>query len=65
MFVTDDYTVAEHNAVTWDRFSKMFVDEFVPAVEHQRLAQVFLSLKKKTETVTEITMMFHERVFLT
>ena len=34
---------------------------FLLAVEQERLAQEFKSLKKKTETVTKITRMFHDR----
>lgn len=39
----------------------MFRDDFVPAVERERLAQEFLSLKHKTKMMIEITRMFHER----
>lgn len=60
-FVTTDYTLAEHSTVTWERFSEMFINEFVPVVEREMLAPEFLSLKKKTKTVTKITSMFHER----
>ena len=47
--------------MTWEGFTKIFRDEFIPAVKQERLAQEFLSLKQKIETVTEITKMFHER----
>ena len=60
-FVTDDYSIAEHTAVTWERFTEMFRVEFIPVVECERLAHEFLSLKQKIETVTEITKMFHDR----
>ena len=39
----------------------MFLDEYVPPVERDRLAQEFLTLKQGTESVTVITRMFHER----
>ena len=56
-----NYMTIEHVTMTWERFTTMFRDEFVLAVERERLAQELLSLKHKIETVTEITMMFHER----
>ena len=61
-FVTIDFTPADHAAVTRERFTKLFRDEYVPEVERERLAQEFLSLMQKTKSVTEITGMFHERV---
>ncbi|XP_052621371.1 uncharacterized protein LOC122195016 [Lactuca sativa] len=60
-FVTAHYTPAELAAVTWERFTVMFRDEYVPQVERERLAQEFLTLKQGTESVTTITRMFHER----
>ena len=42
-------------------FTTMFRDEYVPPVERERLAQEFLTLKQGTESVTMMTMMFHER----
>lgn len=48
-------------AVTWDWFVEMFWEKYVPLVEWERLAQEYLSLQQTTETVTEITRMFHER----
>ena len=39
----------------------MFRDEYVPPVEREQLAQEFLSVKQKADSVTEITRMFHER----
>lgn len=47
-FVTADFTSAELAAVTWERFTTMFKDEYVPPVERERLAQEFLSLKQGT-----------------
>ena len=46
-FVTANYSLVEHIVVTWEIFTKMFRDDFVPMVERQRerLAQEFLSLK--------------------
>ena len=43
--MTTDYMLAEHAAMTWERFTVMFRDEFVPIVERERLDQEFLSLK--------------------
>ena len=60
-FVTAHYSPAELSAVTWERFTTMFRDEYVPQVERERLAQEFLTLKQGTESVTAITRMFHER----
>ena len=53
--MTTDFTPADHVAVTWERFTKLFRDEYVPKVERERLEQEFLSLKQKTESVIEIT----------
>lgn len=39
----------------------MFMDKFLPTLEQEILAHEFLSLKQKTEMVTNITRMFHER----
>lgn len=46
--------------MTCERFIEMLRDEFVPVIERERLAHELLSLKKKIETTTEITRMFHE-----
>ena len=59
--MTANYSLAERFAMTWERFTEMFRDEFIPVVERQSLAQEFLSLKEKTETVTDINRMFHQR----
>ena len=59
--VTTDFTLVDHAAVAWERFTHLFRDGCVPPVERKRLAHEFPSLKKKTEIVTEITRMFHER----
>lgn len=45
---------------TWDQFFEMFLKECVPLVERKRLDQEYLLLWKTTDTVTQITMMFHE-----
>ena len=55
------FTLAEILEVTWERFTTMFKDEYVPPVERESLAQKFLSLKQGTESMTVITRMFHER----
>ncbi|XP_042757760.2 uncharacterized protein LOC122197614 isoform X2 [Lactuca sativa] len=60
-FVTTHYSSEELAAMTWERFTAMFRDEYVPPVERERLAQEFLTLKQGTESVTAITRMFHER----
>ena len=59
--MTSNFTPVEHTVVTWERFVMMFCDEYVPPVERERLAHEFLSLRQKTESVTVITRMFHER----
>ena len=59
--MTTYYFPAELAAVTWERFTAMFRDEYVPQVERERLAQEFLTLNQGTESVTVITRMFHER----
>nr|KAJ0215317.1 hypothetical protein LSAT_V11C300135960 [Lactuca sativa] len=59
--VTVDFTSAELTAVTWERFTAMFHDEYVPLVETEWLAHEFLTLKQGTESITTITRMFHER----
>ena len=61
-FVTTEFTTTELTAVTWETFTTMFRDEYVPPVEMEHLAQEFLSFKQGTESVTVITRMFHERV---
>ena len=58
-FVTVHFSPAELTVVTWERFTAMFCDEYVPLVERERLAQEFLTLKQGTESVTVITRMFH------
>ena len=60
-FVTTSFTVAEILEVTWERFTTMFRDEYVPPIERERLAQEFLSIKQGTESMTVIPRMFHER----
>ena len=45
----------------WDQFREMFSTRYVPRVERERLAQVFLELKQDSDSVTEITRMFTER----
>ena len=61
-FVTTSFTPTDHVVVTWERFTQLFRDKYVSPVERERLAQDFLSLKQKIESVTEITRIFHERV---
>ena len=60
-FVTVNFTQAEITAVTWERFTEMFRDEYVPPVERERLIQEFLTLKQGTDSVAVITRKFHER----
>jgi len=59
-FVTASFTPTDHAVVTYERFVHMFRYEYVPPVERERLAQEFMSLKQRTESVTEISTMFHE-----
>ena len=59
-FVTTNFTLAEISEVTWDRFTTIFKDEYVPPVVREWLAHEFLSLKQGTESVTMITRMFHD-----
>lgn len=61
MFVLAHFSSAELAAVTWERFTAMFRDEYVPSVEKECLAQEFLTLRQGTESVTVIARMFHER----
>ena len=35
-FVTTDFTTVELTTVTWERFTVMFRDEYVPPVERER-----------------------------
>lgn len=58
--MTANFTLTEISKVTWDRFTTMFRDEYVPPLEREWLAQEFLSLKEGMEYVTVITRMFHE-----
>ena len=44
-FVTAHLSSAEISAVTWERFTTMFRDEYVPPVERGQLAQEFLTLQ--------------------
>ena len=60
-FVTASFTPAELTVVSWERFTTMFRDAYVPMVERERLAQELLSRKKKKESVTVITRMLHDR----
>ncbi|KAL7584909.1 uncharacterized protein LOC128127083 [Lactuca sativa] len=60
-FVTANFTLAETAAVTWEGFTTMFRDEYVPPVERERLVQEFLALKQGTDSVAAITRKFHER----
>ena len=43
------------------QFSEMFRSRYVPLVEHERLAQEYMDLRQRTESMTEITKMFTER----
>ena len=43
--MTTNFTLTEILEVTWERFTVIFRDEYVPLVEREWLAQVFLSLK--------------------
>ena len=60
-FVMANFTLEEISAVTWEKFTTMFRDEYVPPVERERLVQEFLTLKQGTDSVTVITRKFHER----
>ena len=60
-FVTANFTLAETAAVTWEGFTTMFREEYVPPVERERLVQEFLTLKQGTDSVAAITRKFHER----
>ena len=44
-FVTANFTLAEISEVTWERFTAMFREDYVPLVERERLIQEFLTLK--------------------
>ena len=59
MFVTESFTLVEISEVTWERFTTMFRDEYVPPVERERLAQEFLTLKQGNDSVTVVTRKFH------
>lgn len=54
----------EKSTVTWEQIVEKFREEYVPLVERDRLAQEFLSLKKTTEMVMEITKMQEESLIL-
>ena len=43
-FVTTSFTLAEISEVTWERFTTIFRDEYVPPLEKERLAHEFLTL---------------------
>lgn len=60
-FVTVHFLSVELAAVTWERSTAMFHDEYVTPVEGERLAQEILTLKQGIVSVTVITRMFHER----
>ena len=60
-FVSIDFTIVDHAVMTWERFTKLFKDEYVLQMETEHLAQEFLSLKQRTKSWTNITRMFHER----
>lgn len=54
--------VSEAN--NWDEFVTMFRDEFEPVIEVQQHVREFHDLRQTTETMVEITAMFHERALL-
>ena len=56
------YSDAQRAAVSWDQFREMFSTRYVLRVERERLAHEFLELKQDSESVTDITKMFTERV---
>ena len=59
--MTTYFSPAELATVTWERFTAMFRDEYVPPVERERLAQEFLTLKQGTESVTVINLGYAQR----
>lgn len=60
-FFTKNNSPTKKRAVSWEQFLERFKADYVPPVERERFAQQYLSLKKTTESVTEITKMFIER----
>lgn len=63
-FVTKDYPLVDKSIVTWEKFVEKFKEDYVPLIEKERLAHEYLSLKQTTDSVTKITKMFTERVFI-
>ena len=47
--------------MSWEQFYEMSRSRYVQLVEHERLAQEYLDLRQRSETVTDITKMFTER----
>ncbi|KAI3701002.1 hypothetical protein L2E82_45643 [Cichorium intybus] len=56
-----DLTDAQIEAITWAEFTTTFIQEYVPQIKMERLAQEYLNLTQTTETVAEITKKFNER----
>ena len=54
-------TGASHNGMTWEQFTELFREQYMPQIEVERLTIEFLSLVQTTESVNEITDKFLER----
>ena len=47
--------------MTWEQFTELFREKYMPQIEVERLTSEFLSLVQTTESVNEITDKFLER----
>ena len=49
------------DGMTWEQFTELFREQYIPQIEVERLTSEFLSLVQTTELVNEITDKFLER----
>ena len=54
-------TEEQVDGMTWEQFTELFREQFMPQIEVERLTSEFLSLVQTTESVYEITDKFLER----
>lgn len=63
-FVAQGFSQAKRVAMAWEQFMDMFRVKCIPLVEWEQLAQEYLDLRQTTESVTKITKMSTERIFV-
>ena len=54
-------TEEQVDRMTWEQFTELFREQYMPQIEVERLTSEFLSLVQTTESINEITDKFLER----